>query len=63
MNGTSGPGGEDALALRSDFSGTWTPHNKRMHATADTRDVIFGQLVGRRVMRSVMPLRLRKHRH
>jgi hypothetical protein len=24
-----------------------------MHATADTRDVIFGQLVGRRVMRSV----------
>src|SRR5215204_4446960 len=35
------------------FGGTWTPPNKRMHATADTRDVIFGQLVGRRVMRSV----------
>jgi hypothetical protein len=34
-----------------------TPSNKRMHATADTRDVIFGQLVGRRVMRGVRHLR------
>jgi hypothetical protein len=27
-----------------------------MHATADTRDVIFGNRLGRRVMRSVMLL-------
>jgi hypothetical protein len=30
-----------------------SPPNKRMHATADTQAFIFGQLVGRRVMRSV----------
>jgi hypothetical protein len=27
--------------------------NKRMHATADTQAVIFGNLLGRRVMRGV----------
>jgi hypothetical protein len=39
----------------------WTPSNKRMHATADTLDVIFGNRLGRRVMRSVRLLGRYKH--
>jgi hypothetical protein len=37
-----------------------TPSNKRMHATADTQAVIFGNGAGRRVMRSVR-LRFKEH--
>jgi hypothetical protein len=33
-----------------------TPPNKRMHATRDTTDFIFGLDVGGRVMRGVRPL-------
>ena len=44
------------LAPRAGDSGTWTPHNKRMHATRDTNDVIERNLVGGRVMRGVRPL-------
>jgi hypothetical protein len=40
-----------------------SPPNKRMHATADTQDVIFGQLVGRRVMRGVRQLRSKGKLH
>ncbi len=46
MNRTSGPGSEDKLAPRSGGSENWTPHNKRMHATADTSDVIYLQPLG-----------------
>jgi hypothetical protein len=53
MKGTSGPGGGDALALRAGDSGTWTPHNKRMHATRDTQDVIKLRRAGGRVMRGI----------
>jgi hypothetical protein len=61
MNGTSVPGGGDVLAPRSGFGESWTPHNKRMHATADTQLVINLCWAGRRVMRGVR--RLRKEYH
>jgi hypothetical protein len=35
--------GSDVIAPRSGFSGSWTPHNKRMHATA--RSAAFISLV------------------
>ena len=38
---------------RTGFGGTCAPPNKRMHATRDTKDFIFGQVVGGRVMRGV----------
>jgi len=41
------------LAPRAGSSGSWTPHNKRMHATRDTLRVIERNLAGGRVMRSV----------
>ena len=56
MNGTSGSDGGDALAPRSGSCGTGAPHNKRMHPTADTGAVIFGNGAARRVMRGVRPL-------
>ena len=40
------PAGNDVIAPRAGFSGSWTPHNKRMHATADTRDIIYQQRRG-----------------
>jgi hypothetical protein len=50
--------GNDGLAPRPGFSETWTPPNKRMHATADTRDAIKSRGARRRVMRGVMLLRI-----
>ena len=35
-----GPRGGDVIAPRAGFGGSWTPHNKRMHPTADTRVVM-----------------------
>ena len=49
-----GPGGGDVIAPRPGSSGSWTPHNKRMHATRDTQDVIISRGSGGRVMRGVM---------
>jgi hypothetical protein len=43
---TQGPSGGNVIAPRSGFSETWTPHNKRMHATADTTLVMLQQWRG-----------------
>jgi hypothetical protein len=32
------PDGRDVIAPRTGSCVSWTPHNKRMHPTADTRD-------------------------
>jgi hypothetical protein len=53
-------GGGRRITPRADDSGSWTPPNKRMHPTADTRDVILSRGSGRRVMRSVRPLLWRR---
>jgi len=56
MSGTSGPGSDDVIAPHSGHGVGWAPHNKRMHATADTEVVIGSGGAGRRVMRGVRPL-------
>jgi hypothetical protein len=43
---TRGPSGGNVMAPRTGDSETWTPHNKRMHATADTVVVKFLQKCG-----------------
>jgi hypothetical protein len=50
---TFGPDGSDVIAPRAGPGGSCAPHNKRMHATADTRAVKFLRGAGRRVMRGV----------
>ena len=52
-NAPRSPSGGRRITARAGFGVSWTPPNKRMHATADTTALIFGQLVGRRVMRGV----------
>ena len=46
-------GGGRRITARAGSGEAWTPPNKRMHATADTRVVIYLRGVGRRVMRGV----------
>jgi len=46
MSGTSGPGSDDVIAPHSGHGVGWAPHNKRMHATADTQAVKFLQSLG-----------------
>jgi hypothetical protein len=49
-------GGGRRIALRAGLRVSWTPPNKRMHATRDTRDVIISRGLGGRVMRGVRSL-------
>ena len=41
------PDGRDVIAPRPGVSGTWAPHNKRMHATRDTAAVMLRESCGR----------------
>jgi len=45
--GSEGPVGGRRMMGRAGLSESWTPPNKRMHATRDTRDVIYNHGCGR----------------
>ncbi len=47
-------GSERRIMARAGFYESRTPPNRRMHATRDTKDFIFGWVAGGRVMRGVM---------